>query len=192
MSEESQSNSESPEESQGKPSLLDRLKKAAHKQDKANTKVTNTKNGIADKKEQLNRLQDEIRNDEAKLPKMILEQQSAGDLVNNLLLEMEKDLDLRVERIQPSGPVVQGGIAKFKAVHDDMPDEVELAWDAGGCPFVEDDEDTITVDTSPVGPGDYDISAFLVLAAAPAAAADPAATADPTTVKTGQGLAPKD
>jgi len=173
MSELSPSGSGYPAEPYGGLSLLDRLNEAAGKQDTAVTNVKNAEKDIKDRRERIAHLQGKVREGEAALPGLTRQQQDADDLVNSLLLDLEKELHLEVVRIQPAGPVVQGGTAKFKAVHAKLPHEVKLSWDTGGAPFVEGKDDTITVETDSVAPGDYDISASLVRAAGAAAIDSP-------------------
>jgi hypothetical protein len=88
-----------------------------------------------------------------------------------ILREIEEAIDLHIKAMESS--VLQGGTATFEAVYDksqlatgDLKHDlhVQLLWDTGGCsiqPPQTVHSEKITVDTSPVQPGDYGISVSL-------------------------------
>jgi len=142
-------------------STVEKLETTAGTRDRAVATVKAAHDAITANKEEINRLEGQIRRDQNKLPELEQNQQSAQDQVDDLLSQLEEQVGLDIERIDPSGPVVQGGTAKYKATHSEpIPRQARLSWDTGGCPFSR-DGNTITVETGAVGPGDYNISVNL-------------------------------
>jgi hypothetical protein len=163
-SKQSPSTSRSSDESE-QPSRLDQLRTAAGHLRDARRDITETETEIRGNKQTIDQLRREVREDESELLGKRRKEQKADEQVRALLADLEKQYGLRIERVQASGPVTQGGKATFRAVHDELPPGVfRLSWNTGGCPFDEGADDTITVDTSAVAPGDYDISVSLDLA----------------------------
>jgi hypothetical protein len=82
---------------------------------------------------------------------------------DKLLDDIAREFELTIEA---DSSAVQGSLATFRAKYvGDLPANVEVAWDTGGCPIVRDNkakkEEEVTVNTSSVQPGDYGISVFL-------------------------------
>jgi hypothetical protein len=139
---------------------VEKLEGIAGELDQAKEDLKTANDAIDGNKKEIERLQKENRSQQDKLPQLEKNQQNAQEHVDDLLTHLEELVDLKIERIDPSGPVVQGGTAKYKATLDSLPKHTRLSWDTGGCPFTPEGE-TITVQTGAVGPGDYDISVKL-------------------------------
>jgi TolA-binding protein len=180
MSDESPGKAGSSDEGMHEPTRLDQLRTAEGKRKSARDELARMNGEIRGNKRQIDQLQREVREDESKLPEMRQNEQQATQQVRELLAELEKDYNLSIERVQASGSVAQGDTATFRAVHDELPADPKLivSWNTGGCPFEEGTDDTITVKTSSVAPGDYDISVSLELAK------DPSETSSRATVST--------
>jgi hypothetical protein len=138
-------------------------------------RVKEIQTNIETNRKKIDCLRADVRNDEDSLPGKQQDERRTQDRVNKLLVALEKEQHLRIRRDQPSGPVVQGGRITFHADYDkklpngqDLPPEVKLSWNTGGAPSkVSEGDQTMTIYTSAVAPGNHDISVAFAWKEAP-------------------------